>query len=89
MTSVKNLFTNAIIFMTVLLSQSSFLQTHNIDKNSKMLVTPMSIEPLDLWFQVQHSPSWTNLAFAFKTETLDSLRSHILLILTKSSKSKN
>ena len=27
-------------------------------------VTPVSIEPLDLWFQVQHSPLYTNLACA-------------------------
>ena len=28
-----------------------------------------TIEPLDLWFQVQHVPFYTNLAFACKTET--------------------
>ena len=49
----------------------------------------MSIEPPDLWFQVQHSPLYTNLAFACKTETLGSLYSHALLILTKSFKSKH
>ena len=49
----------------------------------------MSIEPLDLWFQVQHAPLYTNLAFAWKTETLSSLYGHALLILTKSSKSKH
>ena len=27
-------------------------------------VTPVSIEPLDLWFQVQHPPLYTNLASA-------------------------
>ena len=48
-----------------------------------------NVETLDLWFQVQHSPLWTNLAFACKTETLGSLHSHALLILTESSKSKN
>ena len=53
------------------------------------MVPPVSIEPQDLWFQVQHSPFWANLAFAYKTETLGSLFSHTLLILTKSSKSKN
>ena len=42
-----------------------------------------------LWFQVQHSASWTNLAFACKAETLGSSYSHALLILTESSKSKN
>ena len=51
--------------------------------------TLVSIEPLDLWFQVQHAPVYTNLAFACKTETLSSLYSHALLILTKSSKSKH
>ena len=35
-------------------------------------LTPVSNEPLDLSFQVQHSPFWTNLAFAYKTETLGS-----------------
>ena len=49
----------------------------------------MSIEWLDLWFQVQHAPFYTNVAFACKTETLSSLYSHALLILTKSSKSKH
>ena len=27
-------------------------------------VTPVSIEPLDLWFQVLHAPLYTNLAIA-------------------------
>ena len=49
----------------------------------------MSIESLDLWFQVQHAPLYNNLAFACKTETLSSLYIHALLILTKSSKSKH
>ena len=53
------------------------------------MLPPVSIEPLDLWFQVQHSTFWNNLTFACKTETLGSLRSHALLILTESSKSKN
>ena len=44
----------------------------------------VSIEP-----QIQYSFSWTNLAFACKTETLGSLYGHTPLILTKSSKSKN
>ena len=51
--------------------------------------TLVSIEPLDLWFQIQHAPLYTNFAFACKTETLSSLYSHALLILTKSSKSKH
>ena len=51
--------------------------------------TLVSIEPLDLRFQVQHAPLYTNLALACKTETLSSLYSHALFILTKSSKSKH
>ena len=35
------------------------------------------------------SPFWTNWVFACNTETLGSLYSHVLLIPTKSSKSKN
>ena len=54
-------------------------------KNSSKNVTPVSIEPLNLWFQVQHSPFWTNLAFACKAETLVSLCSYALNHL----KSKN
>ena len=49
------------------------------------------IEPrplMNLWFQVQHSSFWANLAFACKTKTLGSLYSHALLILLKSSNSK-
>ena len=55
-------------------------------KNSSNKVLPqwVSIEPLDLWFQVQHSPFWTNLAFAWKTETLGFSFSYTLLIPTKS-----
>ena len=56
------------------------------------MLPPVSIESLDLWFQVQHSPFWTNLTFACKTDTLGSLVMlywfHALLILTKSPKSK-
>ena len=58
-------------------------------KNQLQNATLVSIEPLDLWFQVQHAPLYTNLAFACKTETLSSLYSHALLILTESSKSKH
>ena len=43
--------------------------------------TLVSIEPQD-WLQVQYAPLYTNLAFACKTETLSSLYSHALLILT-------
>ena len=52
----------------------------------------VGIEPgplINLWFQVQHYPFWANLAFACKTETLGSLYSHALLILTYISESKN
>ena len=42
-----------------------------------------------LGFQVQHAPFYTNLTFAYNTETSGSLYSHALLILTGSSKSKN
>ena len=55
-------------------------------------VPPVNIETgplMNLWFQVHHSPFWTNLGSACKTETLGSLCSYALLILTKSSKSKN
>ena len=60
-----------------------------ISWKQKNSVTLVSIEPLDLWFQVQHAPLYTNLVFACKTETLSSLYTHALLILTESSKSKN
>ena len=56
------------------------------------MLPPVSIEPnplINLWFQVQHSPFWTNWTFACKTETLGSFYSHALLIPTKSFKSKN
>ena len=52
-------------------------------------VNPLSIETLDLWFHVQHFPFWASLAFACKSETLCSFCSQDLLVLTKSSKSKN
>ena len=45
----------------------------------------VSIEPMALWFQIQHSSFWTDLAFTCKTEILGSFYSHALLILTKSS----
>ena len=44
---------------------------------------------MNLWFQVQTSPFYTNWAFACKTETLGSLYSHVVLILTKSFKFTN
>ena len=61
-------------------------------KNPVKNVTPSGNRTLasyNLWFQVQHSPFSTNLSFTCKTETLGSLYSHALLILTKSSKSIN
>ena len=36
-----------------------------------------------LGFLVQHAPSYTDLTFACNTETLRSLYSHALLILTR------
>ena len=33
---------------------------------------------MNLWFQVQHSPFYTNWAFTYKTETLGNLYSHAL-----------
>ena len=43
----------------------------------------------NLWFQVQHSPFWTKLTFACKTETLGSLYSHALLTATELPRSKH
>ena len=72
--------------MPILASEALFCKNKKIQLQNAILV---SIEPLDLWFQVQHAPLYTNLAFACKTETLSSLYSHTLLILTKSSQSKH
>ena len=72
--------------MPILASETLF---HENKKNQLQNATLVSIEPLDLWSQVQHAPLYTNLALACKTETLSSLYSHALLILTKSSKSKH
>ena len=63
--------------MPILASEALFCKNKKIQLQNAILV---SIEPLDLWFQVQHAP---------QTETLSSLYSHALLILTKSSKSKH
>ena len=71
--------------MPILASGALFRENKKIQLQNATLV---SIEPLNLGFQVQHAPLYTNLAFACKTETLSSLYSHALLILTKSSKSK-
>ena len=72
--------------MPILASEALFRKNKKIQLE---IVTLVSIEPLDLWFQVQRAPLYTNLAFVCKTETLGSLYSHALLILTKSSKSKH
>ena len=72
--------------MPILATEALFRENKNIQLQNAILV---SIEPLDLWFQVQHDLLYTNLAFACKTEILSSLYSHTLLILTKSSKSKH
>ena len=72
--------------MPILASEVYYVKTK---KSSNKMLPLVSIEPLILWFQVQHYPFWTNLAFACKTETLGSLYIHALLILTKSSKPKN
>ena len=72
--------------MPILASEALFHENKKIQLQN---ITPMGIEPLDLWFQVKHAPLYTNLAFACKTESSSSLYSHALLILTKSSKSKH
>ena len=72
--------------MPILASDALFRENK---KNQLQNATLVSIEPLDLWFQVQHAPLYTNLVLACKTETLSSLYSHALLILTKSFKSKH
>ena len=82
--------------------QSGFSQTHNIGNNANIgfkgfttwkqkkssdkMLPPVPIEPGPL--MNQHSPFWTNWAFACKTETLGSF-CHTLLIPTKWSMSKN
>ena len=50
------------------------------------MLPPVSIEPLDLWLI---SALKSNTLLSELTEMLGSLKSHALLILTKSSKSKN
>ena len=68
--------------MPILASEALFCENKKIQLQNATLV---SIEPLDLWFQFQHAPLYTNLALACKTETLSSLYSHALLIPTCSS----
>ena len=70
-----------ILALEALLCENKKFQLQNVN--------PVSIETLDLWFHVQHFPFWASLAFACKSETSGSLRSRDLLVLTKSSKSKN
>ena len=72
--------------MLILASEALFRENKKIQLQNATIV---SIEPLEIWFQVQHAPLHTNLTFAYKTETLGSLYSHALLILLKSSKSKH
>ena len=78
-----------------------FSQIHSIDNNANIgiryftkkiqqqNVTPSGNRTTGLGFEVQHAPFYTNLTFACNTETLGTLYSHALLILTGSSKSKN
>ena len=66
--------------MPILASEALF---HENKKFQWQNATLASIEPLDLWFQVQHYPLHTNLAFACKTETLSSLYNHALNIKSK------
>ena len=57
--------------MPILASKALFRENKIIQsQNAAPLV---SIEQLDLWFKVQHAPLYTNLTFACKTETLNSL----------------
>ena len=66
-----------------ILASEAFYNVKAKNFSNKMLPS-VSIELLNLWFQVQQSPFWTNLAFTCKTETLGYLYSHALLIPTKS-----
>ena len=72
--------------MPILASEALFCDNK---KDQLQNATLVNIEPLDLWFQIQHAPLYTNVAFACKTETSGSLYIHALLILTKWSKSKH
>ena len=69
--------------MPILASEASLCENKN---SSNKMLPPVGIETrplINLWFQVKHSPFWTNLSFVCKTETLGSLYSHALLIPTK------
>ena len=52
--------------MPILASEALFRENEKVQLQNATLV---SIEPLDLWFQVQHAPFYTNLSLACKTET--------------------
>ena len=58
-------------------------------KSSDKMLPQVGIEPRQPLILSQHYHFYTNLTFACTTETLGSLYSHALLILTKSSKSKH
>ena len=50
-------------------------------ENSSYKMLPLvNIEPLSLWFQVQHYTFLANLAFACKTETLGSFVKHSIVL---------
>ena len=53
--------------MPILASEVLFRDNKEFQLQNATLV---SIEPLDLWFQVQHAPLYINLAFACNTELL-------------------
>ena len=50
-----------------MLASETLLDLYENIKIQQQNVTLVSIEPLDLWFQVQHSPFGTYLAFASNT----------------------
>ena len=56
--------------MPIFASDALFRENKKFQLQNTTLV---SIEPLDLWFQVQHAPLYNNVAFACKTKTLSSL----------------
>ena len=86
---VTALWINRVLSKCTRLAIMPILASEALFCKNKQNATLVSIEPLDLWFQVQHAPLYTNLAFACKTETLSFLYGHAPLILTKSSKSKH
>ena len=60
-----------------------------ISWKQKIQLQNATLVSMDLWFQVQHAPLYTNLVLACKTDTLSSIYSCALFILTKSSKSEH